>query len=225
MNIQTIERKGLIYFSEGGKRITRTKPWLGDLFSPMYDGIMERSVFPKKFGADMELHERILAREFGATMGKRIIELGTGSGNMSAILSAENSYTGVDISPRLLKTAQKRFMAAGFEEAAFYITSAETLPFPDGSFDLCISNLSLNFFPDLDGVLKELGRILTTDSCFFFSVPVPERIPAGSVVHGKLYTEDELKNIFIRHAFSFTGLADRNGAVLYARAVLNGESP
>lgn len=217
MDTTIIQKKGLFYFSHDGTSIIRTKPWLGDFFSLFYDGIMERSVFPKKFGADINLHKDILRRELGNLSGKRIIELGTGSGNMSCILQPENRYTGIDISPRLLLTARRRFLKAGFTESTFYVAPADHLPFPEGSFDYCICNLSLNFFPDIRAVLTGLSRVMSKNAGFFISVPVPERIPSGSMVRGTLYSSTELGDLFRQWRFSFEELQDHNGAILYAR--------
>jgi hypothetical protein len=47
-NIEIKKIKGINYIYHNGKKI-RYKPWLGDLLSFLYDPIMEKSVFPKKF--------------------------------------------------------------------------------------------------------------------------------------------------------------------------------
>ncbi|OPL15556.1 MAG: hypothetical protein AVO39_07605 [delta proteobacterium MLS_D] len=53
--IEVINKNGLHYIvGEGGTPVT-FKPWLGDTFSFLYDFIMEKSVFPGKFGGDIIL--------------------------------------------------------------------------------------------------------------------------------------------------------------------------
>ena len=48
--IKVIRKKGLYYIVKNGDRLLKFKPWLGDIFSFLYDFIMKNSIFPKKFG-------------------------------------------------------------------------------------------------------------------------------------------------------------------------------
>lgn len=117
-----------------------------DSLSFLYDLIMEKSVFPRKLGGDMKKHHDILRRELKDVHGKRVLELATGIGSAVNFLENDNRYVGTDITPGLLKKAVKRFRSVGFEEAEFYVVSAEDLPFDDDTFNLCLCILSLNFF-------------------------------------------------------------------------------
>lgn len=47
--IKAIEKNGLYYIVEAGGRLLKFKPWLGNLFSFLYDLFMEKSIFPKHF--------------------------------------------------------------------------------------------------------------------------------------------------------------------------------
>ena len=121
---------------------------------------MEKSIFPKKFNADINLHEKSLEELYRSIHGSIIIELACGSGSISRQLPSDNSYTGIDISPGLIKTALKRFSGKGFTDPQFFISDASDLPFKDSIFDICICNLSLNFFPDISASAAEINRIL-----------------------------------------------------------------
>ena len=59
---ELINRKGLNYVIGPDGKPLRFKPWLGDSFSFLYDFIMRKSIFPKKFGGDMAEHHDILRR-------------------------------------------------------------------------------------------------------------------------------------------------------------------
>jgi SAM-dependent methyltransferase len=48
---------------------------------------------------------------------------------------------------------------------------AAKLPFSDGSFDVVVSNHSLEHFTDLDGALKEVGRVLKANGSLYVAVP------------------------------------------------------
>ena len=218
-NTKFINRKGLNYVIGPDGKQQRFKPWLGDSLSFLYDFIMKRSIFPRKFGGDMAEHHDILRRELKGVYGMHVLELATGSGSAVNFLVKDNRYTGTDVSPGLLKKAVKRFASSGFTEAGFYIASADDLPFEDESFDVCICILSLNFFDDLARVLKEVNRVMTSGSVFVCVVPVPERNTLGSTIRGELHSEDELAQMFCQNVFGFESIPCENGVLLYFRAI------
>ena len=213
-NIELVEKKGIKYQKINGKK-KKYKPWIGDIFSPFYDFLMIKSLFPKKFNASFRKNTEILKKEFKDVHNKHILELATGSGNMADILPKDNFYSGIDISENLLRQAEKKFKH--FRNADFYVATAENLPFENNLFDICICNLSLNFFSDLDEVIKEIIRILKPNSIFVCSIPVPEKNKENNKIRGNLFTEEELIKKF--HNFKFERI-DENGALLYFRAVL-----
>ncbi len=86
---------------------------------------------------------------------------------------------------------------------------------------LLICNLSLNFFGDLNRVIEEIKRVLRNRGAFICSIPVPERNLKGSTIHGKLFSENQLKELFAMNGFRFTAYNLKNGALLYFRAVFN----
>jgi ubiquinone/menaquinone biosynthesis C-methylase UbiE len=216
---KVINRKGLNYVIGPDGRPLRYKPWIGDSFSFLYDFIMRKSIFPKKFGGDMAEHHDILRQELKGVQGSRVLELATGSGSAVNFLMTDNRYTGTDISPGLLKKAVSRFLSAGFKEAEFYVASADDLPFEDKSFDICLCILSLNFFDDLASVLKEVNGVLAPRSVFVCAVPVPERNTRGSTIRGQLRSEDRLAEMFSQSGFRFESIPRENGALLYFRGI------
>ncbi len=203
---------------KSGNQVKRFKPWLGDAFSFLYDSIMSRSIFPRKFGADMYKHYNILSEQLKAVHGKNILELATGSGSAVHFLAKDNRYTGSDISPGLLRRAVKKFKSAGFKETEFYVTSADDLPFADEHFDVCLCIASFNFFDHHEQVVKEINRVFNPGGAFFCSVPVPERNKNNSTIRGTLFSEDELRTLFQNRGLKFERLDAENGALLYFRA-------
>lgn len=188
------------------------------MFSFLYDRIMERSVFPKKFNASMAVHYTILGKLLKPVTGQTIIEFATGSGDAIRFLNPDNTYAGVDISPGLLRLARKKFERHGFNRFELYAADACTTPFQDHLFDAAICNLSMNFFPDPDQFIAELRRVLKTNGQFYGSLPLPERKTSKATIHGTLYPLDALKKRFEDHRFHFDALPDENGALLYFKA-------
>lgn len=216
-NIKLTSKRGILFRTDNG-RVMNYKPWLGDFFSPFYDRIMSNYVFPKKLSGDIKKHIQFLTNELDDVKNKNILELGTGSGNITDIISNKNYYEGIDISYRLLKIALSKFKKAGFNNYKLYLASAENLPISDKSIDICICNISLNFFPNINLVIKEIKRVIRNGGSFYCSVPVPERIKKGSRVRGRLLSESELKDKFESYGFSFLSLPYKNGAIFYFKA-------
>lgn len=218
-DIRIIQRGDFCYLADNKNRITRFTPWLGDSFSFLYDLIMSRSVFPRKFGGDMQKHYGTLTQALAGVQRMCVLELGTGSGSTVHFLKNDNQYTGVDVSPGLLKQAAKRFIRAGFQNPEFYVVSADDLPFESGSFDVCLCILSLNFIGNVEKVFQEINRVLLPNGQFLCSVPVPERNWLQSRIRGILYSENELEDICQRHGFQFKPISCKNGTLLYFRAI------
>ena len=216
--IKIVSKKGINYQLENGKKL-KFKPWLGDFLSFKYDSIMEKSIFPKKFNADIFKHFDFLKSALKEIKERSVLELACGSGSLSGQLPAENSYTGIDISPALIKIAIQKFKTAGFKTPEFFISDVSALPFEADSYDYCICSLSLNFFPDTEKTVKEIFRILKPGGSFFCTVPVSERTPEGSIIRGTMLSEKGLQKLFTETGFSFTEYDFSNGAVFYFKTV------
>ena len=113
--IKIITMIRLYYTDDDEDKLLKFKPWLGDAFSFIYDFIMKNSIFPNKFGGDMNKHYEILRNELKGVHEKRVLELAKGSGSSLNFLPNNNQYTGSDISPGLLRKAVKNFRNAGFK--------------------------------------------------------------------------------------------------------------
>ncbi len=218
--IKVVMKKGLHYIVDDGGNLAKFKPWLEDAFSFLYDFIMKNSIFPKKFGGDINRHYEILSQDLQFVHEKRVLELATGSGSAVNFLPNDNQYTGTDISPGLLRKAVKSFRNADYKNAEFYVSSVDDLPFDDNLFDIVLCILSLNFFSDIKKVLQEVKRVAVPAGIFICSVPMPERRKVQSTIRGTLYSEDELGRICKEQGLSYETIPSENGALLYFRAII-----
>lgn len=223
-SINTIKKNGIHFLINENKKKIKSKPWLGDIFSFLYDRIMRKSVFPKKFNASIEKHYKILKKEFENINDKIIIEFATGTGDAVNFLKNNNTYSGVDISPGLLRRAKKKFDNYSFPNFELYVADACNTPFQDHTFDIGICNLSLNFFQNIDDFISEVKRVLKKNGTFYCSIPIPERKTPQAKINGKLYSTDELKKKFEKENFNFIPLPAQNGALLYFKNVPNSDS-
>ena len=59
--ISVKRRRSINYILNSNGKAIKYKPWLGDMFSFLYDSIMSKSIFPKKFNASIAKHSSILS--------------------------------------------------------------------------------------------------------------------------------------------------------------------
>jgi arsenite methyltransferase len=96
--------------------------------------------------------------------GDDVLDLGYGAGPDSLVaaqmVGQEGSVTGLDMTPEMVAKARASAADLGVENVEFVESEAERLPFPDGSFDVVISNGVIDLIPDKDAVFAELFRVL-----------------------------------------------------------------
>jgi ubiquinone/menaquinone biosynthesis C-methylase UbiE len=90
----------------------------------------------------------------------RVLDVATGSGN-TALAAARRGCqaTGVDFVPALLERARER-AAAERLKAEFQHGDAESLPFPDASFDVALTTFGAMFAPDPKKAAAEMARVV-----------------------------------------------------------------
>jgi ubiquinone/menaquinone biosynthesis C-methylase UbiE len=85
----------------------------------------------------------------GLAPNARILELGCGSGRMAALLTG--TYAGVD-------PIRHDNLCAGFD---FRLGSGASIPHENGSFDYVLIKDAINYFSDLNPVIREALRVLS----------------------------------------------------------------
>ena len=101
-----------------------------------------------------------LAADFASARGLRVLEIGCGVGTDGLQFARAGAiYTGVDLTEAATDLARRNFKSAGFD-GEFRIADAETLDFPDATFDLVYSHGVLHHTPDIEAALREIHRVL-----------------------------------------------------------------
>ncbi|WP_406276169.1 class I SAM-dependent methyltransferase [Nocardia sp. NBC_00881] len=104
----------------------------------------------------------LVATEVGAAAkpDASVLDVGTGPGKLLAQLRSRRSdlrLHGVDLSPHMIDLAAANLTRSPVELSVGDVCA---LPYPDDSFDLVVSSLSMHEWPDLDQAGAELARVL-----------------------------------------------------------------
>lgn len=93
----------------------------------------------------------------GVTAGERVLDVGSGTGNLTFALGAANvSATGIELSAPYVEYARRRTSKV---DVTFDVGDAMNLPYPDGAFDRSVSMLVLDVLPDPRRGLSEMRRV------------------------------------------------------------------
>jgi SAM-dependent methyltransferase len=101
--------------------------------------------------------------------GKQVLEVSCGHGGGAAYLVrtlGPAAYTGLDYNPDGVAFAQKRHNLPGLE---FVHGNAESMSFPDESFDAVINVEASHAYPHFDRFLSEMVRVLRPGGHFLYA--------------------------------------------------------
>jgi len=112
---------------------------------------------------------RVLAVLVDQLQGKRVLEVGVGTGRYAVPLQKSGiRVVGVDISQKMVEFG----LAKGLRDVVF--ADAARLPFVSGSFDVATTNHVLHLIPDWRDVLTEIARV--TRELYFTVIERSDRI-------------------------------------------------
>ena len=108
--------------------------------------------------------------------GERVLDVACGTGAVTRLaaerVGATGSVSGLDIHPGMLEVARSATpndLAINWHQG-----DAESLPFPDGSFDVVLCQMGLQFPSGKLAALREMRRVLATGGRALVNVPGPK---------------------------------------------------
>jgi ubiquinone/menaquinone biosynthesis C-methylase UbiE len=138
---------------------------------------------------------------------RRILDLGTGTGQAAFLLArrySEAEVVGVDLAPAMLVEARKLTPPELASRVRFEEADAESLQYPDASFDLVSLANMIPFFPELERITAPGGAVVFS---FSGGADTPIYVPS-----------DVLRAELGKRGFTdFADFAAGNGTALVAR--------
>jgi SAM-dependent methyltransferase len=97
--------------------------------------------------------------------GARVLEVGCGPGHLSIRLARQHglNVTGLDLDPAMIERARAnadRSEDSDESGPSFLVGDVAALPFPDESFDLVVSTMSMHHWADPTAGMAEIDRVL-----------------------------------------------------------------
>jgi SAM-dependent methyltransferase len=111
-----------------------------------------------------------LARAVPVQPGNSVLDVACGTGVVTRLLAdragPDSRVVGLDLNDAMLAVARRLHPRLRWQQG-----DACALPFPDGSFDLVVSQAALMFFSDRVAALREMGRVADADGRIVVQVP------------------------------------------------------
>ncbi len=144
---------------------------------------------------------------------ERVLDVACGTGQLLELMAertAQSELVGIDRVPAMLEVAKQRLG----QRATFLEGEARQLPFDNAHFQLVTSTNALHYFPDADGALREIRRVISpggnliiTDWCRnYVSMKLLNRVlPRTQHAHVHTFNAGELKNSLADAGFGIIG--------------------
>lgn len=112
----------------------------------------------------------------GGATGARVLDCGIGSGSLSLalnnIVTAETAFYGIDVSNKMLGTADAEMRQVGMKPE-LQRANILSIPHPDHSFDIVMAAHVLEHLPEPQLALEEMIRVLRPGGVLFVCITRP----------------------------------------------------
>jgi glycosyltransferase involved in cell wall biosynthesis/phospholipid N-methyltransferase len=131
--------------------------------------------------------------------GRRVLEIGSGTGNLTRRLIPRDQYVASDINPLYLQTLNSLTQDRPYLDVTLTdVTQGESFPEVQGGFDTCVCLNVIEHVEDDVGALRNIRKVLSPDGKAIVLVPYgPEVFGTLDEVlgHKRRYTEEALRKL------------------------------
>lgn len=116
--------------------------------------------------------------------GDRVLDFGCGAGFdllvAAGLVGAGGLVCGMDLTQEMVERALENLSRAGVRGFEVKKVDSETIPYPDGFFDVVTSNGVINLSPHKQACFQEIHRVLKRGGRFQFAdIVLENELPAG----------------------------------------------
>lgn len=156
-------------------------------------------------------------QKIAALPANRILDVACGTGLLLEILAHrpdDPELVGIDRVPAMLGEARRKLG----RRATLLEGDAAKLPFDDAGFQLVVSTNALHYFPDADGALREIRRVMSpagnliiTDWCrdYFWMKLLNRLLPYTHHAHVHAFDARELERSMSKAGFRVVSTTNR----------------
>jgi phosphatidylethanolamine/phosphatidyl-N-methylethanolamine N-methyltransferase len=101
------------------------------------------------------------------TLGKRVLEIGIGTGLCIPLYPAEVELTGIDVCEPMLEKARHRAGRRGFNRVDLSVMDAEKMKFAQNAFDHTVAMYIASVTPDPVAMVREMRRVTRPGGCLY----------------------------------------------------------
>jgi ubiquinone/menaquinone biosynthesis C-methylase UbiE len=175
-------------------------------------------------GEDLDLIEAVL-RGHGSA---RALDLGCGGGHVSYRAAPHVGHVvACDVTPRMLEVVAATAAERGLANISVQQAAAESLPFPDASFDVVLSRFTTHHWQHMEAGLRQARRVLKAGGrgVFIDTVAPADRVLDSHLQaiellrdasHVRNYSVAEWFAALIRSGFAIEGITERRMRMEFA---------
>jgi phosphatidylethanolamine/phosphatidyl-N-methylethanolamine N-methyltransferase len=127
------------------------------------------AIYDASFGGISATARRAAVDAVNALPGRRVLEVGVGTGLALPRYAVEKLVTGIDLSPEMLAHARRRVTVLGLAHVeALLEMDAEATSFADASFDIAVAMFVASVVPHPRRLLAELQRVVRPGGYILF---------------------------------------------------------
>lgn len=117
-----------------------------------------------------------LVAKTGTNPTDKVLDIGTGAGHTAIAFGPHvASVVALDLTPEMLEEVRRNAAAKNVTNIELKQGAAESLPFPDGEFDIVTCRLTTHHFANLTQSMREMARVLKSGGKLVISdTTVPE---------------------------------------------------
>ena len=152
------------------------------------------SVYDAMFGPVLQPGRKAVLQALKLRPGERVLEVGVGTGLSLPLYPRDVKITGIDLSREMLEKARRRVAERHLANVeALLEMDAQTMSFPDASFDKIVAMYVLPVVPNPGRLLAELHRVCSPTGEIYLVNHVRSDNPViGAVEKGLARFSDKL---------------------------------